>query len=249
MAAITEDHSEEGYSALDSGALMKGVHDNSTLNDAPADPGLDHARRPLVDHVQHCPDRAGRLRRRGVSPGEPGHRHVGQQHPRRLGLRHHQLRVVDRHRPRRDADLGDPAPVPAEVAHLHQPLRRDHDPVLGDVRRLFPLLHVGRPWFAYWLFPYPSTIGLWPQFRSALDLGRLRGQHLPHSLHPLLVPRARARFRGGPRELTEAMAEAALRNPRPRLARRGQALEELPVRLPDPGGPLRPRWCSRCTRW
>lgn len=33
---------------------------------------------------------------------------------------------------------------------------------------LYPLLHLGRPWFAYWLFPYPSTMRTWPQFRSAL---------------------------------------------------------------------------------
>ena len=33
---------------------------------------------------------------------------------------------------------------------------------------LFPLLHLGRPWFFYWLFPYPSTMGVWPQFRSPL---------------------------------------------------------------------------------
>ena len=33
---------------------------------------------------------------------------------------------------------------------------------------LFPLLHLGRPWFFYWLTPYPDTMGLWPQFRSAL---------------------------------------------------------------------------------
>ena len=33
---------------------------------------------------------------------------------------------------------------------------------------LFPLLHLGRPWLAYWLFPYPSTMGIWPQFRSPL---------------------------------------------------------------------------------
>ena len=33
---------------------------------------------------------------------------------------------------------------------------------------LFPLLHLGRPWLAYWLFPYPNTFGLWPQFRSPL---------------------------------------------------------------------------------
>ena len=34
---------------------------------------------------------------------------------------------------------------------------------------MFPLLHIGRPWLAaYWLFPYPNTMGLWPQFRSPL---------------------------------------------------------------------------------
>jgi molybdopterin-containing oxidoreductase family membrane subunit len=33
---------------------------------------------------------------------------------------------------------------------------------------LYPLFHLGRPWFFYWLFPYPSTMGVWPQFRSPL---------------------------------------------------------------------------------
>jgi len=33
---------------------------------------------------------------------------------------------------------------------------------------LFPLLHTGRPWMSYYMFPYPSTMGLWPQFRSPL---------------------------------------------------------------------------------
>src|SRR5437867_1866378 len=33
---------------------------------------------------------------------------------------------------------------------------------------VFPLLHLGRPWFFYYLFPYPSTMGVWPQFRSPL---------------------------------------------------------------------------------
>ena len=33
---------------------------------------------------------------------------------------------------------------------------------------MFPLLHLGRPWLAYWLFPYPSSMGVWPQFRSPL---------------------------------------------------------------------------------
>jgi Ni/Fe-hydrogenase subunit HybB-like protein len=33
---------------------------------------------------------------------------------------------------------------------------------------LFPLLHTGRPWFAWWMFPHPNDMGMWPQFRSPL---------------------------------------------------------------------------------
>src|SRR5205807_1839370 len=33
---------------------------------------------------------------------------------------------------------------------------------------IFPLIHTGRPWMAFYMFPYPSTMGLWPQFRSPL---------------------------------------------------------------------------------
>jgi molybdopterin-containing oxidoreductase family membrane subunit len=33
---------------------------------------------------------------------------------------------------------------------------------------MYPLIHLGRPWLFYWLFPYPDTMGTWPQFRSPL---------------------------------------------------------------------------------
>jgi Ni/Fe-hydrogenase subunit HybB-like protein len=33
---------------------------------------------------------------------------------------------------------------------------------------IFPIIHTGRPWLAYWLLPYPNTMGVWPQFRSPL---------------------------------------------------------------------------------
>jgi len=33
---------------------------------------------------------------------------------------------------------------------------------------VFPVFHTGRPWLAYWLFPYPNTMSIWPQFRSPL---------------------------------------------------------------------------------
>ncbi|HEY8375841.1 MAG TPA: NrfD/PsrC family molybdoenzyme membrane anchor subunit, partial [Nannocystis sp.] len=33
---------------------------------------------------------------------------------------------------------------------------------------MYPLLHLGRPLFFYWLVPYPNTYGVWPQFLSPL---------------------------------------------------------------------------------
>lgn len=33
---------------------------------------------------------------------------------------------------------------------------------------LFPIIHLGRPWYVYWLLPYPQVGGLWPNFRSPL---------------------------------------------------------------------------------
>lgn len=33
---------------------------------------------------------------------------------------------------------------------------------------VYPILHLGRPWLFYWMFPYPSEMGVWPQFRSPL---------------------------------------------------------------------------------
>ncbi len=33
---------------------------------------------------------------------------------------------------------------------------------------MFPGVHVGRPWLAYWLFPIPNQMSMWPNFRSPL---------------------------------------------------------------------------------
>ncbi len=33
---------------------------------------------------------------------------------------------------------------------------------------IYPAIHVGRPWFAYWLIPYPNIMGDWPNFYSPL---------------------------------------------------------------------------------
>src|ERR1041385_5265064 len=33
---------------------------------------------------------------------------------------------------------------------------------------MFPIIHLGRPWLAFWLIPYPSERQIWPNLRSAL---------------------------------------------------------------------------------
>jgi molybdopterin-containing oxidoreductase family membrane subunit len=33
---------------------------------------------------------------------------------------------------------------------------------------VFPGIHVGRVWVAYWMFPLPNQMGMWPNFRSPL---------------------------------------------------------------------------------
>jgi Ni/Fe-hydrogenase subunit HybB-like protein len=38
----------------------------------------------------------------------------------------------------------------------------------AGIAGLFPVLHLGRPWFFYWLVPYPDAMDLWPQWRSPL---------------------------------------------------------------------------------
>ena len=66
------------------------------------------------------------------------HGHRGREPAGRLGLVHHQLRVLDRHRPRRHADLGGALPLPPAVADRHQPRGGGDDAVRGGLRRHLP---------------------------------------------------------------------------------------------------------------
>ena len=125
---------------------------------------------------------------------DQGHRHLGRQPAGRLGLRDHQLRLVDRHRPRRHADLGDPAAAQAGMAHVDQPLRRRHDDLRGHVRGHVPA-HPHRPSVARGLLAVPVSeqhgrVAAVPQ---PADLGRLRGLDLLHGLAAVLVRRADSR--------------------------------------------------------
>jgi molybdopterin-containing oxidoreductase family membrane subunit len=38
----------------------------------------------------------------------------------------------------------------------------------ASIAGLFPIVHLGRPEYFYWLLPYPNTMTVWPQWRSAL---------------------------------------------------------------------------------
>ncbi len=116
-----------------------------------------------------------------------GRRRLGYQHPGRLGIRDRQLRLVDRYRPRRNADLGDSAAAESIVAQRDQPVRRSHDDFRGDVRR-----HV--PGAAY----RPSVAGLLAVAVSEHDValaavpqpagvGRVRGFDISDDFRRVLV--------------------------------------------------------------
>jgi molybdopterin-containing oxidoreductase family membrane subunit len=64
--------------------------------------------------------------------------------------------------------LRDPPAAQTAVANLHQPVRRGDDALRRRVRGHLPLFHTGRPWLAYWMVPYPNTMGVWPQFQALI---------------------------------------------------------------------------------
>ncbi|WP_262270186.1 MULTISPECIES: NrfD/PsrC family molybdoenzyme membrane anchor subunit [Microvirga] len=73
---------------------------------------------------------------------------------------------------------------------------------------IFPIVHLGRPWLFYWVFPYPATFQVWPQFRSTLtwDFWAISTHAIVTSLlwYVGLIPdlatlRDRARTRAGKR--------------------------------------------------
>ncbi len=37
-----------------------------------------------------------------------------------------------------------------------------------SIGAMFPIIHLGRPWLAFWMIPYPSERAIWPNFRSPL---------------------------------------------------------------------------------
>ena len=55
---------------------------------------------------------------------------------------------------------------------------------------MFPLLHLGRPWLFYWLFPYPEHDGALAAVPQPAGVGRVRGLHLRDGVADVLVSSA-----------------------------------------------------------
>jgi hypothetical protein len=52
---------------------------------------------------------------------------------------------------------------------------------------IFPLFHVGRVWFAWFLFPAHYYQAVWPNYPFTAGVGRFRRFNLRHGLDPFLV--------------------------------------------------------------
>ncbi len=103
---------------------------------------------------------------------------------------------------------------------------------------VFPVFHTGRPWLAaYWLFPYPNSMNIWPNFRSPLiwDVFAVSTYATVSVLFwyvGLIPDLATMRDRA-----QAAVGEALLRGAVARLARVGHALAALRNRVAAAGGP------------
>ena len=103
---------------------------------------------------------------------------------------------------------------------------------------MFPILHLGRPWLVYWLFPYPNTMARLAAVPQPADLGRVRGLDLRHRLAAVLVRRPDPRPGDAARPAPTTAGQAVdLRRARAGLARLGPALGALRDGVPAAGRP------------
>ena len=184
--------------------------------------------------------------RRVDLPGLQGPRHRRLRAPDLLGRLHRHLRVLGRHRARRHADLGDPLPVPREVAQRDQPQRRGDDDLRGAHRGAVPR-HPRRPDLEVVLHPAVSeparAVG---ELQEPAALGHLRDHHLRDDLDglPLRRPDPGPRDRARP---LDRLAPRALRGALARLAGHLAASGSRTAARCCTSRGSRRRSCSRCT--
>ena len=156
-----------------------------------------------------------------------GRRHLGHRDTGGLGLRDHQLRVVDRYRSRGNPDLGHPAAAEAIVAQLDQPLRGSHDAVRGGLRRYVPAAPHGPSVAGVLDVPVSQHDGGMATVPQPAGVGRVCGFDLRDDLGGVLVRGPGARFRHHARTGDPSGDQEDLRHPVAGLARFGAALEAL----------------------
>ena len=105
--------------------------------------GFDYSyRKSAIPGVDYCFCAGGGIPRTlcfcGLLDDMERYRFLEPEPDRQLGLGHHQLRMVDRYRPRRNADLSYFADFPATLAYRRKPGRRGHDNLRRDLRGAVP---------------------------------------------------------------------------------------------------------------
>ena len=127
---------------------------------------------------------------RGHLPVSDWRRHLGHRGPGSVGLRHHQLRLVDRYRPRRHPDLRHSAAAEADLAQLDQPLRRSHDAVRRGLRRHVPAAAHGPSLAGLLDVPLSQQHGRVAAVPQSAGVGRVRGIDVRDHFGGVLVCRA-----------------------------------------------------------
>ena len=162
-------------------------------------------------------------------------------------LRHHQLRLVDRYRSRRHADLGDPAAVASEMADVDQPFRRSDDTVRRGLRRHVSAAAHWAPVAGLLAVPLSEHDGHLAAVPQPADVGRVCGFDLRDGFAAVLVRRSDSRPRDTARPRHRSDLHKVIYGMLA-MGWRGSAGTGIATKWPIccwPG--CRRRWCFRCT--
>ncbi len=93
---------------------------------------------------------------------------LGHQLPGVLGLRHHQFRLL--------IGISHAGTLISAILRLtnatwRRPVTRCAEAITVFsvlIGAIIPICHIGRPWLGFWMIPYHSERGIWPNFRSPL---------------------------------------------------------------------------------
>ncbi len=170
---------------------------------------------------------AGAPRRDGDLPVAARRRHLGHRNSGGVGLRHHQLCVVDRYWPRGHADFGHSFAVQADVAQFDQPFRRGDDAVCGGLRGNVSTAAHGPSVAGLLDVPVPELDGSVAAVPQSAGVGRVRGFDVRDDFGGVLVCGPGAGLRHHARRSDAIRWREGLRHAVAGLARVGAALDAV----------------------